>query len=117
MKERGKNFYDVWGNTLKQNLENCFPNIRTKIVGSRAKGTFERSSDLDFQMCFEGGQTTNEQIYPKVVSCLKEKLIDKVIAGERVLDIREGGSGNVVNVFPEGGGKISFALEPCSEFE
>lgn len=116
MKDRSKSFYDTWGNTLKQHLENCFTNIRTQIVGSRGDGDFGRDSDLDFQICFEGGQTTKEDIYPRIVDCLKEKLEGRRIKGDLIHDVRQGGSNNVVNVFPENGGKISFALEPCSKF-
>ena len=116
MQPRNKSFYDTWGNTLKQHLENCFPNIRVRTVGSRLDGTFGRDSDLDLQICFEGGQTTKETIYPRIVECLKGKLMGKYIGGETIIDVRMGGSHNVVNIFPQGGGKISFALESCDKF-
>ena len=73
-------------------------------------------SDLDFQICFGGGETSKEVIYPRVIQELKSRTKRKTISNERVKDIEPGGEYNVINVYPEHGGKISFALEPCESF-
>ena len=111
MKERGKNFYDNWGNTLKQTLGNCFSNTTITMVGSRADGTFRRKSDLDFKFSFGGGGLSKSAIYDKVIKCFETELRGNRIHGEVVQAIRKGTSGNVVNVTFAQGGKISFALE------
>ena len=110
MKARGKSFYETWGNTLVQSLRNCLPNSTIRIAGSRADETFRRTSDLDFQIYFGGGETTKERIYPKIIECLTSKLKGKMIHGESVQAVRLGTSGNVVNVTFQNGGKVSFAL-------
>ena len=116
MKGRSAAVYANWANTLKQHLSGAFPNIRFKVVGSRGDGSFKRTSDLDFQICFEGGQTTRDKIYSRVIHELTERTRGKTISNETVNRIELGGSRNVINVFPSGGGKISFALEPCDKF-
>lgn len=115
MKPRSKDFYDKWGNTINQHLSNYFTNITVKKVGSRANGTFGRDSDLDYQFCLEGGETTREDFYPKLKDYLQGKLLEKYMEGETVTDVKIGESGNVVNVLFQKGGKISFALMSCDE--
>ena len=109
MKPRSKSFYDELGNFLKQKVETCFPNVTIKKVGSRPKGEHRRTSDLDFQIEVHGAKTTREQFYPKLIECLKNDA--PKFQGE-TLRVKLGDSGNVVNVFPEKGGKVSFALMP-----
>jgi hypothetical protein len=43
------------------------------------------------------------------------ELKGKYVHGEKITNVKEGGSGNVVNVTFERGGKVSFALMPCRE--
>ena len=86
------------------------------MVGSRGDGSFKRTSDLDFQICFGGGQTSRTKIYSRIISELKSRTRGKSVGNERVRDIQLGGSSNVIYVYPVKGGKISFALEPCDKF-
>ncbi|UJG43109.1 MAG: nucleotidyltransferase domain-containing protein [Candidatus Heimdallarchaeum endolithica] len=114
MKPRSKKFYDDFANVVKQHVKKCFPNIEIRAVGSRNRGDFQRTSDFDYQFCIEGGETTKEKFYPKLIKCLEKEIAE--YKGEKVR-VELGGSGNVVNVFPESGGKVSLALEPCSKFQ
>jgi len=114
MKPRSKKFYEDFANVVKQHVKDCFPNTEIRAVGSRDRGDFQRTSDFDYQFCIEGGETTREEFYPKLIDCLKEKIPE--YKDEKVR-VELGGSGNVVNVFPGKGGKVSLALEPCSKFQ
>ncbi len=113
MQARSKSFYDQFANTVKQHVESCFPNIEVRPVGSRMRGDNKRTSDFDYQFCIQGGSATRQNFYPKLIECIKNKLPN--FRGETVR-VELGGSGNVVNVYPGVGGKVSFALEPCSKF-
>ncbi len=110
MKARGKSFYDDLSNTLNQHIRNCFPNIDIWRAGSRGRNDFRRTSDLDLQFCVNGGPTTRADFYSRLIDCIKNNISN--FRGE-LIQVKLGGSGNVVNVFPSGGGKISYALEPC----
>jgi len=114
VRPRGKQFYDDLANILKQHIENCFPNIKVKVVGSRSRDEFRRTSDYDYQFCIYGEETTRREFYPKLIACIEMK-IPKF--RDETIRVELGKSGNVVNVFPEKGGKVSFALEPCDQFE
>ncbi len=109
MQPRGKNFYDNLGNWIMQQVINCIPNTKLRKVGSRKKGEFGRDSDLDLQICVEGNKETKESFYPKLINCLK----DLKSFNEESLRVELGGSGNVVNIFPQNGGKVSVALVDC----
>ena len=113
VKPRSKGFYDRLANTLKQHTQNCFPNAKIRPVGSRAKGGFQRKSDFDFQFCIPGTNLSRDKIYDKLVAYLQTKI---PTFEEEQLNIRKGTNGNVVNVSPEQGGKVSFALVPCDWF-
>lgn len=87
-------------------MNSCFSNTILRKVGSRKRGEFGRDSDLDLQVCIVGSHISKESFYPLLIDCLKK--LD-MFNGER-LRVQLGGSGNVVNVFPERGGKVSLAL-------
>jgi hypothetical protein len=99
MKARSAQVYAHWANTLKQHLSNAFSNIRFNVVGSRGDDSFKRTSDLDFQICFGGGQTTRDTIYGRVITELTNRTRGKTISNETVNRIELGGSNNVINVF------------------
>lgn len=110
MQPRGKKFYDNFGNWIKQHLQNCIGGSEVRKDGSRGKkGGFKRDSDLDLQICVEGNRETKESLYPKVIDCLES------LGSYKGEDFRVelGGSGNVVNIFPQNGGKVSVALVDC----
>ena len=117
MKGRSSQIYAYWANSLKQHLSNAFPDIKFKIVGS-GDDTFKRTGDINFKICFEGGQTSQEKIYPVVIAELNSRTKGKTVGNERFKEIKMGKSENVIDVYPEKkGGKISFALVPCDKFQ
>lgn len=115
MKPRSASFYNTWGNAISQALGSNYPNITIKKVGSRERGDFERDSDLDFQFCLGGGTTKRESFYPNLQKFLYNRFNGQYIEGEKVNNVKIGGSGNVVNILFQNGGKISFALMDCDE--
>ena len=104
---RSKSFYDTLANKAKQYVQNCFPNANITSVGSRAGYDFRRESDYDFRIEIGGANTTKDSFYPRLIECLQGKL--STHNGERIIT-DYGTNRNVVNVKPERGGKISFAL-------
>jgi len=105
--ERNKAFYDRIEDEIITILIECYPNIEVKAVGSRARGDFTRSSDLDIRFYFNGTNSTRERFYPRLIEVMMDELPN--LNGERIIyDI--GTSGNVVRVRPERGGKVDLVL-------
>lgn len=106
---RGKQFYDELGNTLQQHLMNLFSDARVWKVGSRDKGDFKRTSDLDYHFCLSGSNRPKNEVYRILINYFKNNISQ--FRGEQI-NTRLGTNGNVVNVLPTSG-KISFALKVC----
>ena len=107
---RGHKYYSDLSNTVNQHIKNCFPGSIIEKSGSRARDDFERDSDLDMIICIPGNPS-RVNFYPELVLCLENKI--KYFRNERIR-VRKGINGNVVNILPQDGGKISYALIPCS---
>ena len=68
------------------------PVQKVKYAGSRMKGTYRESSDLDLQFSVQG-DPSKDYVYPKVVDTIKSTL-------GHLVDV--GTSGNVVKVWGTG---------------